>query len=90
MKRYILTYKAVLGAFAKLRLATISFFFSVLPSVSLPVRSSVCLSVRQPGWKNSAPTEWIFTKFDFGIFFRKPVEKIQVSLNSDKSNGYSI
>jgi len=27
-------------------------------------------------------------KFDIWVFFEKPVEKIQVSLKSDKNNGY--
>jgi hypothetical protein len=43
------TNKTVLGAFAKLRKATINFF------------RYVCLSVRPHG--TSAPTVWIFTKF---------------------------
>ena len=41
-----------LGTFAKLRIATISFFVSVCPSV--------CLSA----WNNSAPTGRLFMKFD--------------------------
>ena len=44
--------------------------------------------VRQSAWKNSAPTEWIFMKFDIWVFFRKSVEQIQVSLKSDKNNGH--
>jgi hypothetical protein len=45
-----------LGAFAKLRKATTSFFMSVRPSV--------CLSVRQFAWNNSTPTDgfsWNYT-----------------------------
>ena len=42
-----------LGAFAKLRLATISFVMSV------------CLSA----WNNSAPTGRSFTTFDVRVFF---------------------
>jgi hypothetical protein len=46
-----------LGAFAKLQKATFSFVMSaVCLSVSLPV----C----PPAWNNSAPTGWIFMKFD--------------------------
>ena len=41
----------------------------------------VCPSV----CNNSAPTERIFVKF---YIFRKSVDKIQVSLKSDKNNGY--
>jgi len=33
------------------------------------------------------PTEQIFTKFDIRVF-RKSVEKIQVSIKSDKNNGH--
>jgi len=44
----------------------------------------VCLSA----WNYSAPTGQIFMKFDIWAFLRKSVEKIQVSLKSDKKNGY--
>jgi len=54
---------------------------SVCPSVS--VCQSVCLSTRN----NSASTRRIFMKFDISVF-RKYVEKIQVSLKSDKNNGH--
>jgi hypothetical protein len=57
----------VLGAFAKLRKATISSVMSVCPSA----------------WNNSAPNGWIFMKF---YIWALPVEKIQVSLKSDKNN----
>jgi hypothetical protein len=50
----------------------------------LKVTSSYLPSV----WKNSAPTGRIFMKFHICIFFRTSVEKIQVSLISDKNNGY--
>jgi hypothetical protein len=60
MKRYILTYKAVLDGFAKLRLATVSFFFlSFLPSVSLYVRPSVCLSVRPSARMDKLGSHWM-------------------------------
>jgi len=46
------TFNTVLGAFAKLRKATISFV------------TSVChLSVRPSAWNNSAPTGRVFMKF---------------------------
>ena len=60
-----------LGAFAKLRKATISFVMSGRPSA----------------WNKSAPTGRIFMKFDIWVFFRKSVERIQFSLKSDKNNG---
>ena len=44
-----------------------------------PVRLSV--------YKPSA-TGWIFIKYDIMSFFWQSVEKIQVSLKSDKNNGY--
>jgi hypothetical protein len=49
-----------LGAFAKLRKATISFVMSVYLPVCLFVRRSV----RRPAWYNWAATGRIFIKFD--------------------------
>jgi len=65
----------LVGEFAKLRKATVSFFMSGYQSI------------RPPAWKNSALTGWIFRKFDIGGFFEN-LEKIQVSLKSDKNAGY--
>jgi len=62
----------ILGAFEKMRKATISFVMSVCPSAL----------------KNSVPIGQIFMRFDVFFFFRKSVEKIQVQLKSDKNNGY--
>jgi len=45
---------------------------------------SVCPSARN----NSASTGRIFMKFDICLFFRKPVERIPGSLESDNNNGY--
>jgi hypothetical protein len=79
-----------LGPFGKLREVTISFIMSVC--VCLSVRPSVlclsvCLSVRPSICMGQlAPTVRIFIKFD--EMFRKSVEKVQVSLKSDKNNGY--
>jgi len=50
----------------------------------------VSQSVRPSAWNNSAPTGRIFMKFDFWVFFEKSVQKIQVSLKSDKNNGYKF
>jgi len=49
------------------------------------VSPSVCLSIRKD---NAAPTERIFMKFDILSIFLKSIEKTQVSLYSDKNNGY--
>jgi hypothetical protein len=65
-----------LGAFVKSRKASTSFVISVRPSV--------CPSA----WNNSAPTGRIFMKFDIRGFFENLFEIIQVSLKSDKNNGY--
>ena len=46
------------------------------------------MSVYLSAWKNSAPFGRIFIKFDIRVFFFKYVEIIQVSLKSDKNNGY--
>ena len=62
----------VLGAFAKLRKANISCVMSVGPSV-------------RPHGTTALPLE-IFSCYLF--FFRKSVEKIEVSLRYDKNNGY--
>ena len=62
----------VLGAFPKLRKATISFVVSVRPSV----RPSVCLSVRT----EQLGSHWTdFDKIGYLSIFRKSVQKIQVS-----------
>jgi len=61
-----------LGAFAKLRKPTINFV----------------VSVRLSAWNNSTATGKIFIKFEISVFFRKFVEKIQVSLTSDMNIGY--
>ena len=47
-----------------------------------------CMSVWPNAWNNSIPSSRIFTKFDIPDFFRKSVEKIQVSLKPGKNNGY--
>jgi len=53
----------------------ISFFMSVHPSS--------CVCVCMPAWNNSAPTGRILIKFYIECI-SEPVEKIQVSLKSDK------
>jgi hypothetical protein len=63
----------ILGAFAKLQKTTINFVISIRLSVRMEQLGS--------RWTDS-----------YGILylsiFRKSVEKIQVSLKSDKNNGY--
>ena len=67
-----------------------TFFFQILSqNYEKRLLASSCLSVRLFAWNNSVPTGGIFVKFDSGIFFEKPVVKIQVSLKSDKNNEYS-
>jgi hypothetical protein len=61
-----------LGVLVKLRKATISLVMYV------------CLSERN----NSSPTGRVLMKFNIWAVFRKCVEKIQVSLKSDKNNRY--
>ena len=56
-----------------MRKATVSFVKFVCPSA----------------WNNSAPTWRILMKLDIWAFFRNSVEKIQISLKSDKNDGYS-
>jgi hypothetical protein len=64
--------QVLLGAFAKLRKATKSFF--------MPVRLSEL--------NNSAPTKRIFIKFGIWTKKKKKIMKIQDSLKYDKNNGY--
>jgi len=64
-----------LGAFAKLRTATISFVMSV------------CLSGRPHG-TTRLPLDGLSKILCFMFFFRKPIEKIQMLFESDKNNGY--
>ena len=71
-KRDILMYFVFLGAFANLRKATVSFVMSVRPFAL----------------NKSSPTGRVLIKLDIlGVFFRKFVEKIEVSLKSGKNNG---
>jgi hypothetical protein len=64
-----------LGAFAKLRKATVSFVMSVRPFVSGEQLGS--------HWTD-------FCEILYLIIFRKSVETIQVSLKSAKNNGHFI
>jgi hypothetical protein len=61
------------SAFAKLRKTTISFIMSVRPPVRMEQIGS--------HWTN-------FHEFWYLSIFRKSVEKVQVSLKSDKKKGY--
>jgi len=49
------------------------------------VTTLACLSVFPSVWNNLAPTAQSFMKFDVWRIFWKSVEKIQVSLKSDKN-----
>jgi len=66
---------SILGSFAKLRKATISFVIYVR------------LSVRPSAWNNSAPTGRIFTKFYISGFFEN-LSKIYSFIQSDKNKGH--
>ena len=63
------------GAFAKSQKATISFVMSVRPSVR--THETTRFLLEGCGWN-----------LIFELLFRKSVEKIQVSLKSEKNNGY--
>jgi hypothetical protein len=66
-------YFSFLGAFEKLRKASVSFVVSV--------RQSVRMEQLSCHWTD-------FREVWYLIIFRKSVEKIQVLLQSDKNNGY--
>jgi hypothetical protein len=50
----------------------------------------ICVSVFLSAWNNSAVIGQIAMKFEISLFVLKSVEKVQVSLKSEKSNGYFI
>jgi hypothetical protein len=50
---------------------------------------SVCLSIYPSECNYSAPTGWIFMKFDIWVFL-KNMSKNQISFKSDKNNRYSL
>jgi hypothetical protein len=55
----------VLGAFAQLRKATISFIMSVCP----------------PTWNNSVPTRRVFIKCDISLFLENVFRKVKLHYN---------
>jgi hypothetical protein len=71
-----------LRAFVKLRRATITFVMSAILSISASV--CVCLSVRM---EQPYSHRMDFREIWYLIGFRRSVEKIQVSLTSNKING---
>jgi hypothetical protein len=70
----------ILGVFTNLQKATVSFVIGCLPHVCMSVRSDRTQQ-RSSHWKD-------FHECDVMSIFRKYVEKIQVSLQSDKTKGY--
>jgi hypothetical protein len=79
----VITRTACLGAFGELRKPTICFVMSVRPPVCLSVRPSLRPHGTQLGY------HWTdFHGIRFLCIFRKSVGNIQVSLKSDKNNGY--
>jgi hypothetical protein len=57
--------------------------------VTLSFVMSVFLSACPPAWNILAPTGWIFMEFDvLSFYFWESAESVQVSLKSDKKNGY--
>jgi hypothetical protein len=70
-----------LGALAKLRTGTISFVMFVRLSVRPSVRPSIRMEQLGSLWTD-------FREILYLRIFRKSVPKIQISLKSDKNNGY--
>ena len=62
---------------------TLLVLLGAFSKIAKSVSASSCLSA----CNDSAPPGRIFMKFDT-CFSKKKVRKIQVSLNSDKNNGY--
>jgi len=80
-----------IGSFQKNIYALWKFLHYVGTSLHKMARSellpSSCLSVCLSAW-NSTTNERIFIKFDICGIFRKSVQKIQASLQSDLNNGH--
>jgi hypothetical protein len=75
-------FEKILGAFAKLRIVSITFVMSVYPSV----RPTVFLTV----WNNSAPTGLIFINFDILLFFEHfSKNNVLLILHGDQQTFYS-
>jgi len=73
----IISYNFFLGVFAKFIKETISFI--------MPIRPSICLSVRM----EQLGSHWtVFHEIWYLTTFRNSVTKIKVSLQSDKNDGY--
>jgi len=72
------TFDTLLGAFSKLRKATINFVMTVSPSVRPSVRPSV-----SPHGTTRLPLDGFSSHF-VSEYFSKSVEKIQKSLKSEK------
>ena len=47
----------------------------------------VCLSVFPSTWNSSAPTGRILMKFDIGVFFYNPLEKVEFHKNLTRITG---
>ena len=62
-------------------------FFRRFRKISNAIANSV-MSVRPFAWNNLAPTERSIIKFDIRVFIQKYIEKIQVSLKSNKNNRF--
>jgi len=75
-------YPSLLGAFVKLRKATVSFLMSICPSVRLYNPPS------DLSWKKLGSHWTDFHEIWYFSIFRKSVKKIQLSLKSDRYNGY--
>jgi len=83
----------ILGAFAKLRKVTISFVVSLRPSIHSSALPFIHLSVRlslPPSFCPHGTTRLPLDGFPRNLVlecYRKTVEKIQVSINSNKNKG---
>ena len=73
---------------------TLVFFYRVLVFVLLGALDKLrrvaidFVSICPSSWKNSAPHLTDFHEISYLCIFRQSVHKIQVSLKSDKNNGY--
>jgi len=61
--------------------------FTILWKMTISFIVSVCPSVRPSVWNNSAPTRWIFIKFNTWLFFKNLCRKFKFHKNLTRITG---
>ena len=66
-----------------------SIFWALSQNCEKRLYAASCLSVCLSTCNNSAPTGWIFMKFDFSVFFENLLRKFEFHLNLTRVTGTS-